>query len=266
MTHAALHPSAMQTVAQKLGDEMKPAEHVVSDLVRQGLPFAVGGGIAYGLYSGCWRNTGDLDLFVRPHDRQAFIEVLAAHGFMDYFDRKGYDRGWIYRSHKGELIIDVIWQMANYRAAVDDDWLTRGATFSAFGQALRAIPIEELMMAKLYIIQRERCDWPDVLGLLYQHGPTMDWEHLLERIAEDRALLAGLVSVFSWLCPPRAAEFPESLWDRLGLRPPEPGPDCRLHHRRVDLLDSRAWFAPLMMSQGKPCAEETAAQAKPPQE
>lgn len=249
MAHAELHPSALETVARKLHDEMPAAGPIINDLIERGMSFAIGGGIAYGLYSGCWRNTGDLDLFVQPDDRQAFIDLLTEHGFADYFDVKGYDRGWIYRSHKPPLIIDVIWQMANYRAAVDEGWLTRGARFSAFDHTVRAIPIEELIMAKLYIIQRERCDWPDILGLLYQHGPTMDWGHLIDRVAEDRQLMAGLVSVFSWLCPPRAQQFGEVVWERLGIQPPEPGPDCRVHHRRVDLLDSRPWFAPLVIAQ-----------------
>ena len=39
---------------------------------------------------------------------------------------------------------------------------------------------EELLWQKLYILQRDRCDWPDVLNLIYALGPLLDWEHLLE--------------------------------------------------------------------------------------
>jgi hypothetical protein len=33
-----------------------------------------------------------------------------------------YDRGWIHRLFRDDVIVDVIWSMANCRAAVDEDW------------------------------------------------------------------------------------------------------------------------------------------------
>jgi hypothetical protein len=99
---------------------------------------------------------------------------------------------------------------------------------------------------KLYIMQRERCDWPDVLNLLWACGPDLKWEYLLDRIGEDTPLIAGALGVFRWLAPKRARKLPGWLWQRLGLEPvPAQSSGGRPYHkRRVDLLDRRPWFVP----------------------
>jgi hypothetical protein len=91
-----------------------------------GLPFALGGGFAYSAYSGLWRNTKDIDLYILPEQRQQMIDIVTQQGFTDYFSVKGYDRSWIYRSTRDDVIADIIWDMPNHRAAVDEHWLTHG--------------------------------------------------------------------------------------------------------------------------------------------
>jgi hypothetical protein len=93
-------------------------------------------------------------------------------------------------------------------------------------------------------VQRDRCDWPDLLNILYMQGPELNWVHLLGRVDEDTRLLGGLLNLFSWVCPRVAAELPTWIWEPLGLRPPPAanGHDVTLH--RVGLLDRRDWFGP----------------------
>ena len=92
------------------------------------LQFAVGGGIAFSHYASRWRNTKDLDIYVTPNDRFAMIQVVLDAGLVDYFNVHDYDRGWIFRSHDTHgIIVDIIWQMANYRTQVAGSWLTRHA-------------------------------------------------------------------------------------------------------------------------------------------
>ena len=68
-------------------------------------------------------------------------------------------------------------------------------------------------------MQRERCDWPDVLNLLYQNGPTLDWQHLLNRLGSDAQLLKAILTVFEWICPQVSIELPEWLRDQFGITP-----------------------------------------------
>src|SRR3954451_5910534 len=207
------------------------------------LRFAVGGGLAAATYCGQWRDTKDLDLYTFERDREQFIGLLTSLGFVDYFDQKSYDRKWIYRSWKDGTIIDVIWSMANRRASVDDHWL-EGPEVDIDGRTLHLIAPEEMIWNKLYVLQHDRCDWPDILTVLYSIGCDLDWRHLVSRAGEDAGLLAALLSAFAWLCPTHAGSLPDWLWPELGLREPRPVSGLS-PGQRADLLDSRAWFGPV---------------------
>ena len=207
----------------------------------QGIRFAFGGAFATAAYTGELRNTKDFDIYIRPGDREPMIRIMDEAGLTDHYDRLAYDRSWIYRASRDDVIVDAIWAMANHRAEVDDAWLSLGPEVSIFGEQFRAIPIEELIWSKLYVLQHERCDWTDIFNLLDAQLEAIDWDRLLTRLAEDAPLLQGAVSVFSWLAPDRAATIPHRVRTRLELTDPATG-GPELSHARANLLDSRPWF------------------------
>lgn len=213
-------------------------ECVLSRIAATRMPFALGGAIAYAGYTGRMRNTKDLDIYVVPEDRDQAVSCLIACGLVDYFDELPYDRSWIYRGKKNDAIMDVIFAMANGRTKVTREWLDRGPLVEARGQHFRIIPPEELIWSKLYVVQRERCDWPDVLNVIDSVGPTLDWDHLLSLLGEDRPLLRSVISVYSWITPEGAIRLPRSLWRKLDLR----SPNKTEHKERMHLLDTRPWF------------------------
>jgi hypothetical protein len=215
---------------------------VLDRATRKKVPFALGGGLALGVYTGKGRYTKDLDLYILPEHRDAAIEIVTHCGLKDLFDTKPYDRSWIYRAHDGDVIVDSIWSMANKRADVDRGWLERGPEIRMFGESFRVIPPEELIWSKLYVLQRDRCDWPDIINLIGATGSTLDWNHLLRRVDHDAGLMRGLLAVFSWLSPERAAEFPKWLWKKLDLTPAQRLEDPEGRPQRHDLLDTRPWF------------------------
>jgi hypothetical protein len=215
---------------------------VIQEARAAGIPFAFGGAFATAVYTGDLRNTKDFDFYILPSGRPPMIEAISRSGLQDYYDRLPYDRSWIYRASQGDIIVDAIWAMANQRAAVDSPWLTRGPEVTLRGERLRAIPIEELIWSKLYVLQRERSDWGDVLRLLDARAQSVDWDRLLSRMGEDTPLLTGAVSVLAWLDPDRARDIPGRVWGRIGLRPPQPAHDAELSRKRAGLLDSRPWF------------------------
>lgn len=207
------------------------------------IPFAVGGAFAVASYTGCWRNTKDLDLYVLPEDRERMIGVLNELGLADYFEKAPYDRWWIYRSYRDDTILDVIWAMANHRARIDQLWMS-GPELEIRGSRVKILPVEAMLWDKLYILQRDRCDWPDVLNLLYNAGVDVDWEYLLCRIGEDLPLMAGALSVFRWISPDRAQALPPWIWQRLGLSPITPAATPDIERTRAALLDRRPWYGP----------------------
>jgi hypothetical protein len=202
--------------------------------------FMLAGAFSLASYTGRWRNTKDLDFYILPQDRQLFIDALTRAGFADYFDALPYDRKWIYRSVKGDCIVDIIWAMANQRAQVDEEWFEHAPEVQVRGQVLSVAPAEELLWCKLFVLQRERCDWPDVLNLIHSLGPDLDWEHLSNRLEDDLPLLAGVLNVYGWLCPGNDLKLPASLRELVPHSGKRGAPRvCEAHIR---LLDSRPWF------------------------
>jgi hypothetical protein len=234
-------------------EEWSVYQSVIRRAKEKGLPFALGGAFAVATNTGRWRNTKDLDFYILPEDREKMIQIVTEAGLQDYYDRLPYQRHWIYRSHKGEVIVDLIWAMANDWEEVDEAWLTRGPRVEVRGEILPVIPPEELIWAKLYVLQKDRCDWSDILNIIYATGETLDWEHLLGRLIQDLPLLRGVLSVFAWLSPGRARELPGWLWERLDLLVPETLPDPeQTMRRRADRLDTRPWFIPVIPEDEQP--------------
>jgi hypothetical protein len=207
-----------------------------------GVRFAVGGAFATALYTGQLRNTKDFDFYILPADIERMKRAMAAAGLQDYYEQLPYDPSWIYRGSHGDIIVDAIWAMANHRASVDERWVTQGPEVTIRGELLRALPAEELIWSKLYVLQRERCDWGDVFNLMEAQAEAMRWNHLVDRMGEDIPLLAGALAVFSWLAPHRVSSIPQSVWSRAGLRAPPAAGGADLSLTRANLLDSRPWF------------------------
>jgi hypothetical protein len=208
------------------------------------IPFAFGGAFATAVYTGELRNTKDFDFYITLRDLPAMTEAITRAGLQDHYEQLPYDRQWIYRASTGDVIVDAIWTMANQRAPVDEHWLMAGPEVMIRGERMRAIPIEELIWSKLYVLQRDRTDWDDVLKLIDARAGEIDWNHLLDRLAEDAPLLAGALAVYGWLAPEGAAEISGAVWNRLGLRLPRPAADPGVTSRRAALLDGRPWFRP----------------------
>jgi len=225
-------------------DQWALYKQAIQAVRRAGIRFLVGGGFGLAAYTGRWRNTKDMDLYIVPSDRERTIQALAEAGFGDYYDTLPYDRGWIYRSTRDGIIIDIIWSMANRRAEVDPVWFQNARSLLVRDEMIELVPAEELLWCKLYVFQRDHCDWTDVLNLLYAVGPQIDWDRVLDRLESDVPVLRAALTLFGWLSPNRAAKLPQKLRDQLGLNEHrEISPEEE--EARIRLLDSRAWFAAL---------------------
>jgi len=194
----------------------------ITEAAGRSLPFALGGGLAVSAYSACVRNTKDMDIFILEKNSQEMIGITRQLGFEEYTEVP-YDRTWSYRCAREGYIIDFLWNMLNAKASVDETWLTLGWDLQVRGVPVKLLPVEELIMSKLYILRIDRSDWPDILSLLYARGVELDWERLLFILGEDRLVGGGVLILLRWLCPGRPRRFPESIWAPLGLQPPLSG-------------------------------------------
>ncbi len=212
------------------------------------VPYVLGGAMAVQHYGAPWRNTKDLDIFVPPADRQPVVDCLTAMGFTDYYAVWPYDRDWIYRGQKGNKIVDVIWQSANKVGVVEADWRSRAKAGEMAGVPTWFASLEDLIWLKAFIVQRERCDWPDILNLIAASEGRLDWEWLVRRFGPHRLLLRAVIDLFDWTCPQHAGYVPASVRRQLARSvardPVAPASAAATEESgcRWQLLDSRPWF------------------------
>ena len=208
-----------------------------------GWPFMIGGAFGLACHTGRWRNTKDIDLFVMPDHHEAFVDALLKAGFVDYYDTLAYDRGWIFRAVCDGVIVDVIWNTPNRRTQVDEKWFELAPHVTLRGEELMGVPAEELLVLKSFVLQKDRCDWSDLINLLCFTAGTVDWEHVIARFGTELPLLRGLLNVFAWVCPVEAAQIPEPIRTRLKVEIVMPENPEAITRERVNLLDTRPWFS-----------------------
>lgn len=222
-------------------DQWSIYDRALRALTSQNVEFALAGAFALAHYTGSWRNTKDLDLYIVPEDASKAIYALQIAGLADYYQVLPYDREWIHRSHDGEIIVDVIWAMPNQVSRVNKAWVSRGPQRELRGRQLRVAPIEELIWAKLFVLQRERCDWPDILRLLFHHSNTIDWPYLKSLAGKHWQLLAGVLLVFRWLAPEQAKSLDSEVWN-WACNDSEHAANTGNVLENARFLDSRPWF------------------------
>ena len=238
-TGPGLHPVWEEEIDDA---EWSVYRRVIDEARRSGVRFAFGGAFATGVYINQLRSTKDFDFYILPEQREAMIAAIERAGLRDHYDLLPYDRGWIYRGSTDGIIVDAIWAMANQRAQVDQRWLEAGPQINLRGELLRAIPVEELIWSKLYVLQRERSDWGDVLNLIAARAANIDWNHLIQCLGPDAPLLAGALCVFAWLDWETATQIPAPVWERLGIRRPASSAPMESFRQRASLLDGRPWY------------------------
>lgn len=224
-------------------EQLDTLHATAADLRRAGVEALLGGAFAIGGHVGRWRGTKDIDYFLRPRDRDAAVAAMHRAGFTDYHDQLPYDRSWIFRACRGDAIVDLIWTIPNHVTEVDDTWFQSAKPVVIEGRTYAALPIEELIWIKLFVLQRDRCDWPDLINLVRTNAAAIDWERLVGRVGEHEPLLHALLHVVEWLSPEAVAKLPP--WTRarfhLGERPQPRG--RAVEAQRARLLDSRPWYA-----------------------
>ncbi|HEY0868085.1 MAG TPA: hypothetical protein VGE01_11935 [Fimbriimonas sp.] len=221
-------------------DEWNRYREFIDAAERRNLLCLVGGGLAFSAYSDRLRDTKDVDFHVLHKELDGLKRVLGELGFKDYFEVEEYDRSWIYRAYRGDTIIDLIWSLPNHRLQVDPSWFHRGEQACLHDKTVRLMPAEELIKTKLYVLQRDRSDWPDVLNIVHRYATNLDWDHLLQIIDRDARLLGALLNTYAWLCQGQVDTIPEHIWTATGVIAPRRAP-CE---DRAHVLDTRDWFGP----------------------
>ena len=181
-------------------------------LHESGVDFMLGGAFAMFHYTGIYRDTKDLDVFLKPGDYPKAMKYFAEKGYRTEL----YDVRWIAKVFKGEYFIDLIFDTVNNICRVDDTWLAHASKGEFAGVPVKFLPAEELIWCKSYVWNRERFDGADINHIILQHGKKLDWQRLLTRLDAHWHLLLAHIVLFQFVYPTDYHDIvPKWLFDEL---------------------------------------------------
>jgi hypothetical protein len=182
-------------------------QDVMRRLAGNGIEFLVGGGYAFGHYTGLQRDTKDFDLMVRPSAVAAVISICQTAGY-----QAGYAFShWLAKVSGPEGLVDIIFRSSNGLCEVDDEWFAAAPRVEILETPVRLVRPEEMIWQKAYVMERERFDGADVAHLLASCGEQLSWKKLLLRFGPDwRVLLSHLV-LFPFIYPAQRNVIPRDV-------------------------------------------------------
>jgi hypothetical protein len=249
--------SARATKPLLVAEQRQLFQRVLHALRQGEVRFAVAGAFAFRHYTGIWRFTKDLDLFLPAEAVDRALSLCRAAGLVTEIT----DPVWLAKAWAGDYFVDLISGMSNGVYWVTPDWIERALPGEALGQRLPLLAPEEMILSKLFVTRRERFDGSDVCHLIYRCGAAMDWTRLRAAVGEHWAMLLWHLWLFRYVYPAEREAVPGWLWRELSekleadLRELPPGPF------RGSLLDP-PMFAPDVAVWGLENLEEASRQRR----
>ncbi len=184
-------------------------------LNENGTGYLLGGAAAFFHYTGCFRDTKDLDVFCKASDYPRILRFFSDRGYRTEIT----DARWIAKVFNGEYYIDIIFDTPSGICAVDDSWFAHAGQCEVAGVRTRVLAAEDLIWCKIYVQNRERYDGADVNHVMLRYGKQLDWHRLLSRLDRHWQLLLGQLLNFQFIYPSDFQEIvPQWLFDELMSR------------------------------------------------
>jgi len=205
-------PPVTSASAVPLPDEaVRLYRDVLIAMNEHAIPYAVAGAFALQKYTGIWRMTKDLDLFVKASDVPAALDHLCKQGFRC----ETLDLVWLSKAHRGEYFVDLISGMSNATILVDDSWMKRTHPAIIAGVQSQIISAEDLIASKLFVLRRERFDGADIAHIIYRTKGKLEWERIMELAGEHWEIVLFALVLFRYVYPAHTDYVPAPLWQDL---------------------------------------------------
>lgn len=176
-------------------------------LNRAGVRYVVSGLYALYEYTGIYRQTKDLDLFVEPAHVVGAARVLNAAGFSTYLEQAH----WIAKAMWGDIQVDLIFGTGNGLSFIDAEWFEHSRAGILAGTQVRVAPPEDLLWHRLFVSERHRSDVSDILHLILCRGDELDWDRLMRRVDPHWRLLLAQVHLYDFVYPGHRTRIPQSV-------------------------------------------------------
>jgi predicted nucleotidyltransferase len=211
--------SPTTVLAPSLEDEVDPEtaafyRRALRVLVDARVPFLVGGAFAHACFTGIRRATKDLDLFIRREDYERVATLMRGEGWQAAMTYPH----WLAKVYCGEEFIDLIFNSGNGVAPVDEAWFQDNAEAEVLGVPVRIANLEDGLLSKAFIMERERYDGADVAHLLQANAERIDWPRLLAVFGANWRVLLAHLTLFGYVYPGERHRIPQWVMEQLLAR------------------------------------------------
>ena len=171
-------PGEHLATCEREAAELDARADALRAFAESGVPHLVAGAYAFFEYTGIFRDTKDLDLFLRKRDVEDAFRVLESAGWRT----ERLDPVWIWKGYQGRVVrrLHLLVRQRRRRGGRRTGSSTRGPAACSGIDVLLAPP-EEIIWSKGFVLERERYDGADVNHLLRACADSLDWERLLQR-------------------------------------------------------------------------------------
>jgi predicted nucleotidyltransferase len=190
------------TLAPSLEEEVEPRvadfyRRALQALNEEGILFLVGGAFAHACHTGIRRSTKDLDLFIRREDYERITQLMQQHGWRTELTFPH----WLGKVYDGDEFIDLIFNSGNGVAPVDELWFRDNCRTDVLSVPVRIANVEDAMLSKAFVMERERYDGGDIAHLLQVNAQRLDWRSLVERFGAHWRVLLAHLTLFGYIYP-----------------------------------------------------------------
>jgi hypothetical protein len=206
---AAAHDLSLH--AQFPAEQVGLFRKVLLALTRAHAPFTVAGAFAFQRYTGIWRSTKDLDLFLPGESVSAALQICRDEGLVIEVR----DPVWLSKAWWGEYYVDFISGMSNGAIWVTEEWVRRARPAVILGVETRLLAPEHLLISKLFVLRRDRFDGSDVAHLIFRSGAELDWDEIVSASQSFWQILLGHLLLFQYVYPNARDQVPRRVWNGL---------------------------------------------------
>jgi len=204
----ALAPSLEEEVPPRVADFYRQSLRALRDA---GIPFLVGGAFSLACYTGIRRATKDLDLFILREDFERIAPLMQRHGWRTELTYPH----WLAKVYDGNTFIDLIFNSGNGVTPVDARWFHGNFRAEVLGVPVLVANVEDSLLSKAFIMERERYDGGDIAHLLLARAERLDWAGLLERFGPHWRVLLSHLTLFGYIYPGERHHIPDWVMARL---------------------------------------------------
>lgn len=206
---------------------------VLQLMAKSEIPFLVSGTYALASYTGIDRPTKDVDVFAKAGDALKLLAYFREHGL----DVGIIDERWLGRITRGELFVDVIYNMPTVTTHVTDEWFVNAPRTELFGAKVRLVPPTQFIWSKIFVQDHHRYDGADVAHMILKCHDRINWEKLLSHMELYWEVLLIALLNFRFVYPSERGLVPgwlmDELLERLGDQADVEGPAKKVCRGRI---------------------------------